>query len=97
MKFDAFNPAKNPAWAMFVHSQAFNAKLFELGAANFLAAVKVGNDLARIRTPWELSQFVVNQTRERFESFTEQIELLSLTAQGEPAVKDAELGAGFGD
>ncbi len=97
MKADAFNPAKNPAWAMFVHAQALNAKLFELCAANFLAAVKVGSDLARIGTPWELSQFVVNQTRERFESFTEQIEELSQTAQGDDAEKEAESGASLGD
>lgn len=82
---------------MFVHTQALNVKLFELCAANFLAAVRVGSDLTRIGTPWELSQFVVNQTRERFESFTEQIEELSQTAQGDEAEKDAELGTGLGD
>jgi hypothetical protein len=97
MRIDAFNPAKNPAWATLMHSQAFYAKLLELSVLNINAAFRFASDLSKAKSPQEFATISSDHIRDQFEAFSEQVEDLSATVRGTPSVGEASPQPALGD
>jgi hypothetical protein len=97
MTLEATDLTKNPALVMLLNYQAFNAKMFELAAINFDAAIKYADKLSRVGSAQEFADTAVDQVRDQFEALSEQAEELSTTIQGTLSKDDAAMESGFGD
>ncbi len=86
------NHASDQSWALLDTAMDYNAKLLHFALDHIGANLDYAGKLSKVRSPSDFIDVTSNHLRDRFETFTEQMEeMTALIERAEPeALRDSE-------